>query len=64
MQGHSSLQVLQFLTGKNISALDHPPCSPGLVPTDFWLFPKLKECAERTVFLGQQAGGRLQYLHM
>jgi histone-lysine N-methyltransferase SETMAR len=44
---HSSLQVSQFLTGKGISAMDHPPYSPDLAPADFWLFLKLKECAER-----------------
>jgi histone-lysine N-methyltransferase SETMAR len=39
---HSSLRVPQFLAGKGISAMDHPPYSPDLAPADFWLFPKLK----------------------
>jgi hypothetical protein len=34
--------VSQFLTGKGISAMDHPPYSPDLVSADFWLFPELK----------------------
>jgi hypothetical protein len=34
--------VSQFLAEKGISAMDHPPYSPDLVPADFWLFPKLK----------------------
>jgi hypothetical protein len=34
--------VLQFLAGNGISAMDHLPYSPDLVPDDFWLFPKLK----------------------
>jgi histone-lysine N-methyltransferase SETMAR len=34
--------VSQFLAGKGISALAHPPYSPDLAATDFWLFPKLK----------------------
>jgi hypothetical protein len=34
--------VSQFLSGKGISALDHPPYSPDLAPADFWLVPKLK----------------------
>jgi hypothetical protein len=38
----SSLRVLQFLAGKGISAMDHPPSSPDLDPADLWLFPKLR----------------------
>jgi hypothetical protein len=34
--------MLQFLAGKGISAMDHPPYSTDLTPADFWLFPKLK----------------------
>jgi histone-lysine N-methyltransferase SETMAR len=37
-----SLLVSQCLAGKGISAMEHPPCSPDLAPTDFWLFAKLK----------------------
>jgi hypothetical protein len=51
MLEHSSLWVSQFLAGKGISAMDHPPYSPDLAAADFWLFPKLTECAERKVFL-------------
>jgi hypothetical protein len=32
----------QFLAGKGISAMDHPPYSPDLAAADFWLFPELK----------------------
>jgi histone-lysine N-methyltransferase SETMAR len=35
MRAHSSLQVLQFLVGRAISAMDHPPYSPDLTPADF-----------------------------
>jgi hypothetical protein len=34
--------VSQFLAGKGISAMDHPPNLPDLAPADFWLFPELK----------------------
>jgi transposase len=37
-----SLRVSQFLAGKGISVMDHPPYSPDLAPADFWLLPKLK----------------------
>jgi histone-lysine N-methyltransferase SETMAR len=40
--GTFSLQVSQFLAGKRISAMDHPPYSPDLTPAVLWLFPKLK----------------------
>ena len=26
--------------------LPHPPCSPGLAPSDFQLFPKMKKHSE------------------
>jgi transposase len=32
---HPSLRVSQFLAEKGISAMDHPPYSPDLVPADF-----------------------------
>ncbi|EZA47562.1 hypothetical protein X777_15674 [Ooceraea biroi] len=32
----------QFLNGKSITVLPHPPYSPDLAPCDFFLFPKLK----------------------
>ncbi|PNF33718.1 Solute carrier family 25 member 40 [Cryptotermes secundus] len=39
---HALLQVLQFLVGKGIPAMDHLAYSPDLSPVNFWLFPKLK----------------------
>jgi transposase len=48
---HSSLQVLQFLAGKGISAMDCPPYSPDLAPADFWLFAKLRSVLKRKHFL-------------
>jgi hypothetical protein len=44
--------VPQFLAGKGISVMDHPLYYPDLAPADVWLFPKLKEYAERKAFLG------------
>jgi hypothetical protein len=49
---NSSLRVQQFLSRKSISATDYPPYSPDLAAADFWLCPKLKECAKRKAFLG------------
>jgi hypothetical protein len=39
---HDARAVRTFLAKKSILKLDHPPYSPGFVPCDFWLFPKLK----------------------
>ena len=39
---HSALTIRQFLTSKQVTTLDHPPYSPDLAPSDFFLFPKLK----------------------
>jgi hypothetical protein len=44
--------VPQFLARKGISAMDHPPYSPDLAPADIWLFPTLKQSAEKKAFLG------------
>ena len=32
-----------------IKTVPHPPCSPDLVPCDFWLFPKLRGCRYETI---------------
>jgi transposase len=41
--GHTALSVRQFLASKQITVLEHPPHSPDLAPSDFFLFPKIKE---------------------
>jgi histone-lysine N-methyltransferase SETMAR len=48
---HPSLRVSQFLAGKCISVLDHPPYSPDLATADFWLFPKLESVLKGKRFL-------------
>ena len=32
-----------------IKIVPQPPCSPDLVPCDFWLFPKLRGCGYETI---------------
>jgi hypothetical protein len=41
--------VREFLVSKQITVL-HPPYSPDLAPSDFFLFPKIKENIERKAF--------------
>jgi hypothetical protein len=43
--------VSRFLTGKGISAMDHPPCCSELAPADFWLFPEFKSVLKGKRFL-------------
>ena len=40
---HKSILVTDYLTQMGIKTVPHPPYSPDLAPSDFWLFPKLKE---------------------
>jgi hypothetical protein len=35
--------VGEFLASKQITVLEHPPYSLDLAPSDFFLFPKIKE---------------------
>jgi len=40
---HTALLVREFLATKQITVLEHPAYSPNLAPSDFFLFPKVKE---------------------
>ena len=40
---HMALSVREFLDTKQITVLEHPTYSPDLAPSDFFLFPKIKE---------------------
>ena len=40
---HPALSVRKVLATKQITVLEHPAYSPDLVPSDFFLFPKLKK---------------------
>ena len=33
----------------DIKTVPHPPYSPDLAPSDFWLFPKLRVCFYETI---------------
>ena len=39
---HKAASVCQFLTPKNATTFYHPPYSPDLSTSDYFLFPKLK----------------------
>ena len=40
---HTALSVREFLATKQITVLEHPAYSPDLAPSDFFIFPKIKE---------------------
>jgi transposase len=37
------MSLREFLASKQITVLEHPPCSPDLAPNGFFLLPKIKE---------------------
>ena len=39
---HVALLSRWFLTDNNMTVVPHPPYTPDLAPSDFFLFPKLK----------------------
>ena len=41
---HVAKIVKTYLQNEGITIIDHPPYSPDLAPSDFWLFSKLKRC--------------------
>jgi hypothetical protein len=47
---HKALSVREFLATKQIIMLEHPAYSPDLVPSDFFLFPKIKEISKGRFF--------------
>jgi len=40
----------EFLATKQITVLEHPAYSPDLAPSDFYLFPKIKEILKGRYF--------------
>jgi len=40
---HTALSVREFLATKQITVLEHPAYSLDLAPSDFFMFPKIKE---------------------
>jgi len=40
---HCSAQTQDAMASLKFTVVAHPPYSPDLAPSDFWLFPKLKE---------------------
>lgn len=43
MQGHIAVNKWKKLTSLTFTTVSHSPYSPDLVPSNLWVFPKLKE---------------------
>lgn len=52
---HRSEVALEAIRNAGFDILDHPPYSPDLAPSDFHLFPKLKEHIRGTKFADNDA---------
>ena len=46
---HNSILVTDYLTKMGIKTLPRSRYSPDVVPSDFWLFPKLTGCRYETI---------------
>jgi len=44
---HRPVLVKDFLTKNNMTTLEHPPYSPDLATTDFYLFSRIKSAVKR-----------------
>jgi len=47
---HNATIVKQFLAQRKVTVLDHPPYSPDLAPSDYFLFPKMKSHLKGRLF--------------
>ena len=47
---HTAEAVKRRMRDLNLVVLPHPPYSPDLAPSDFYLFGKLKNCAKGLIF--------------
>jgi hypothetical protein len=47
---HCSAQTQDATTSLKFTVVPHPPYSPDVALSDFWLFPKLKETLKRQHF--------------
>jgi len=49
---HRPVLVKDFLAKHNVTILEHPPYSPNLTPTGYYLFPQLKSELKGQCFCG------------
>jgi histone-lysine N-methyltransferase SETMAR len=52
---HRAARVYQFFDNNNFEVVRHAPYSPDLAPSDFWLFPTLKDTLRKRTFSSRSA---------
>lgn len=52
---HRAARVHQFFDDNNIEVVPHAPYSPDLAPSDFWLFPAMKDTLRGRTFSSRSA---------
>jgi histone-lysine N-methyltransferase SETMAR len=57
---HRALSVREFLATKEITVFEHPTYSPDLAPSDFFLFPNIKEILKVRHFDDMMTSGVIQ----
>jgi len=50
----------EFLATKQITVLEHPAISSDLAPSDFFLFPKIKEILKKGILMTLMTSGVIQ----
>jgi hypothetical protein len=58
---HTTLSVREFLASKQITVLEYSPYSPDLAPSDFFLFPKIKEILNKGILMTLMTSGAIQW---
>ena len=58
---HRANTVAEFLRDEHIETIPHPPYSPDLAPSDFWLFGELKDSLRGRRFPSRTALGGAIY---
>ena len=57
---HTTLSVREFLATKQITVSEYPAYSPDLAPSDFFLFPKMKEILKESILMTMMTSGVIQ----
>ena len=58
---HKCEVVKSFLASEKVKVLNHPPCSPDLIPCDFFLFPRLKKMLSGNKYTSRSSLGSAIY---
>ncbi|GJQ76651.1 hypothetical protein Trydic_g15510 [Trypoxylus dichotomus] len=59
---HKSIKTMAKLHELNFELLPHPPYSPDLAPSDYWLFADLKKCSPEHLKLGSVVLSSMTYI--